>query len=644
MSNDTENISMSAEEGRSPCVRAFVANFERRDSNAGVGNENRPPVMTKSKVSLLRQTLGKTSDSVKSASSDSESSSKIHEAGDSGATDDSSEHVISVAKLKENLQKSASEKPIAPWAFGGAGRPVKEPKKKPTPKHRNDAEAEVEAKSSRIDNPPNDSDRPKRKLNNSYKQSQENLIESPAGTESLDENVFFGNSVVFSAVSNQNKSFQGQLSRSSSSDNQTGEKHKLAPKVLPKPVPRKSKAKLVNVSHERSQSDDKLERTAYQNKNTTLDSSSSNLTMNRKPGSNETLLETSTSSIRSDSSEVFRPETSKAVICSEEHVNLPPEMHQTENTSMNVTGEEVHNSTDMPHDVDPAHAKTTEDRDILHADNHVETSDEDLVHTTDASSAVPPVAARTRCTNSTEDENSDDNRETDDAVIVKRSITEGNDEHILPESLSDHRISSEVTSVEQNDRASSSVSSEHMTDLVISDDESLVDANKCSKMDDESSLPSVENNTRSQDEDVMHRTESISLAQDFTQAHNNLAENGDTIESAASECDDSTENSRFLHCMGPDFITDIKELSSITAEEQEYEALATVVCCKMLEQEEENVSWLLCPPETYRSTMDYVSSLFQDDILVGIGERKFGTWDIEESSFMSSDSLRVGKI
>lgn len=638
MSN--ENISTSAEEGRSPCVRAFVANFERRDSNTGIGNDNRPPVMTKSKVSLLRQTLGKTSDSVKSASSDSESSSKIHEAGDSVATDDSSEHVISVAKLKENLQKSASEKPIAPWAFGGAGRPVKEPRKKPTPKHRNDAEAEVEAKSSRIDNPPNGSDRPKRKLNNSFKQSQENLIESPARTESLDENVFFGNSVVVSAVSNQNNSFQGPLSRSSSSDNQTGEKHKLAPKVLPKPVPRKSKAKLVNVSHERSQSDDKLERTAYQNKNTTLDSSSSNLTTNRKPGSNETLLETSASSIRSDSSEVFRPESSEAVICSEEHVNQPPEMHQTENTSMNMTGEEVRNSTDMPHDIDATHAKTTEDRDILHADNHLETCDEDLVHTTDASYSVPPVAARTRCTTTIDDENSDDSRETDDAIVVKRSLTEGNDEHILPESLSDHRVSPEVTSVEQNDRASSSVSSERMTDLVISDDESLMDANRCSKMDDESMLPSGENNTRSQDEDVIRKTDSISLEQ----AHNNLAENGDTIESAASGSDESAENSRFLHCMGPDFITDMKELSSITAEEQEYEALAVVVCCKMLEQEQENVSWLLCPPETYRSTVDYVSSLFKDDILVGIGERKFGTWDIEESSFMSSDSLRVGKI
>lgn len=637
MSNDMENTPACDDDGRSPCVRAFVANFERRDSNAGIGNENRPPVMTKSKVALLRQTLGKTSDSVKGTLSDSESSCRLHEAGDSDGPSDGSEQIVSVAKLKENLQKSVKGKPVVPWGLGGAGRSVKETKK-PTPKHRNDV---ADVKLAKTDPPPNAADRSKRRLNSSFKESQRNRIESSDWTESFDESVFVGRSVTASEVTNQGNGFPAQFSRSSSNDNQIGEKHKLAPKVLPKPVPRKSKAKLVNVNHERSQSDDKCERTAYDDKNATLDGSSK-ISTSGKLGSNESLLGNSAPKSRSSAPEVLNPESGEAVIHSEGRVNHLRDLHQTENTSVNVAGEETHDSTNKARNVGATHTETTEhydaDRvtssDKLITVGHLETCDEDAVRVTDASYAVPLVAARTRYTSSIDDENSDDDQEVDDAIIVTRSINQ-------PGSLSDHdRVSSEVTSMEQNDHASSNTSS----DLVITDDESTTDDNRRSKTESESTLPSEQNRAESADEDVMHSNDSISLAQDSTRVHCNLPENGDAIESpSGTERDESVENSCFLLCMGPDFITDIKDLGATTAEEEEYEALASVVCCKMLEQEEEGVSWVLCPPETYRSTVDYVGSLFEDDILVGLDGRKSGSWAIEESSFMSSDSLRVGK-
>lgn len=579
-----EDSGDSLDDTRSPCVRAFVKDFEQRDSSLGSGNETRPPVMTKSRVAQLRENLKKTSSSL---DQDDTSSNGVKKPDDSDNSDTNtgSEYIVSVARLKESLQKSASEKHVAPWAFSSMAKESK----KPSQTSNSDGEI-IEDKIH------SDHSKPKRKVNHSFKQAKYNLVEPFGKLEKREGNVSADVDINVAVNPGKCDSLPLECSRSDillslSSSGDEAEKHRAVPKVLPKPAVRKSKASSNKASL--GASSDKQEGTRKKNSKTVdVDSNSSQ--------------EKYTSSVTNDT---LSSETNHKCALPYQDISATCTVSEKDDASTCKSADE---------DVTLAHDDGNQDKTV-------------------------PAKRNKNCTETV------NAGETDDVQSVSKYDSEENDlspsaneyvtdVHCL--TADDSTPSSNEINEDQNH--SPRTSSEPATHVITSDDESTTSCKQ--NLNYDTTAPAGDSLTELPAENSAAGANTVSDVPetDSRSSHSSHDESSKLSHKDLDLLDGtfSSVDTLFFQCMGSDFLIEVEELCSLTVEELEYDTLAEIVCSKVCGQEEDNARWLLSPPDGYRSAIDYVSNLFKNEIFMNVGVSKTSISVVDDSSFLSFDSLR----
>lgn len=571
----------SPEDVQSPCVRAFVRNFEQRDTSSGGGGSSnaKPPVMPKSKVAQLRANLGKTEPVRRVDSEDDSGGDVLREPEDGGDASEGPECAVSVAKLKESLQRSANDKRVAPWGLGGTGRSVKEPKK-PCQNYSSDGEA--------IEDTTRGEQRPKKKINNSFKIAKTNLLapftktKKPNGNKPVD---------VAADVADEDSgrcdSAPSKLSLSGggggvvvgrSSSTEEVEKPKVVPKVLPKPAVRKSKM--------------------LSAKARSVESNCEKKTLERKP---ESTAEGS-DPVPENNSSAGPADSFNGGICRPDAATAEDVISATGTFSDRSNEASDHNSSDehliLPHDVDEREETTAR---AEYDRNHRAVTDADN---------LSEKIYRSR----KNDFRRDASEESSHSAATRRPGADG------PDAKRGETIENQSRlSVNSADSAT-----------VTNEDEIVDDCKRCLSYET-TATPSNDDNDAAESrlDDASTGTDPVSFQTE-------------------SSCRDSDlraetppgDESRFLDCMGSDFLTEIKELCSVTIEEIEYDALSEIACSKICAKEDDSARWLLSPLESYRSAVDYVANLFKDEVFTNVAAKKSAAHIIDESSFLSCDSLR----
>lgn len=532
-------------------VRAFVANFERRNSADATGVDSKPPVVTKSRVALLREAIGRTPDAgnVQRSASYSkavENDSLSSDENEVTRGNSNAESGPSVAKLKENLERSAVHYGVRPRRNG------KEPKRD----HNKDVDDDVEP-SSRIKDLTNTCE----KVNDGNR-CRENL-NGGGRIGPRDEH----------AVSNKSDGSNESINKF---DEMSGfVKKKKVPKILPKPAPR-----------------------------------------NRpKPGDDVGLVDRSHSADRP----VARPRNHRKMT----HDAESGLVKRNESRSVETLGKSAGRETNDMRDVAPDDSSFP-DRDDAVARNPLENCNKS--HYDD-----PAGAAK-------KSNFSDVNR-------VKRALS------VESDSREEEQPVTKLSSGDEGSSAATIDNGSSKTDVDESETPSAGD-----EEEDESLETDVAITSRSEAaaENANHRfVDSVSFSpnQDvrsidrFSEAVDEKEPVSDEStrlpdRSSSNEIIDSPPQTNAATSV---LIREVNAAGFQTAEEQEYDSYAIVLGVKICDGEDEIVKRVICPGDDVRSALDYVDSLYRDDVETNFDETKTfddSVDDEEMSSLSSSDSMR----